>query len=195
MQGNRFTIYDALAKNGYFDANPANSYSRDKTTGDSLYQGPVEFPKALFHPEGEERIIVAAEIIMTPMGPKAVGEQRELIFQIVPNKKEEDALRAEGWWDHPAKAVRRRVELFIEKNEQLPEKEKKKLLGAIPSISSDARIKELERELARLTSAPEAEPTPAKPAPAPVAGATLQPLATANSLGARFGSEHSPSPG
>lgn len=185
MQANRFTIYDAMAKNGYFDSNPANTYSRDKTTGEPLYQGPVEFPKALFHPEGEERIVVQAELIVTPLGPKAVGEQREMIFQIVKNAAEEAALRAEGWLDHPAKAIAKRVELQIAANPGMTEKERAKLLATIPTISSDARIKALEQELEKHRGFAKAAEAPAGASP----GAALQPLAKANALGARFGTE------
>lgn len=207
MRGNRFTIYDALEKNGYFDKNSANTYSRDPTTGESLYSGPVEFPKALYHPDGEERITVPAELIMTPMGAKAVGEQREMIFQIVKTKAEEDAARAEGWLDHPAKAVRRRVELFIENTPAISDKEKAKLLASIPSVSSSTRIQELERELARLTGGtspllPEgvaqsgeipANPTSSAGTISATSG-PLQPVAKAAAMGANFGGKPVPAP-
>ncbi len=183
MSKHRFTIYDKMQGDGYFSANPANPDSRDPTTGDSIYQGPVEFPKMLYHPEGEEKIIVPAEIITTPLGPKAVGEQRELIYEIVQNKAEEAVLLAEGWHTHPAPAMRRRVELFIEANPEISEKDKAKMLKAIPGVSRVDRVKELEEELHRLTGG--------KSAPAPTPG-PLQPLASANALGARFGTEPSP---
>ncbi len=182
MRGHRFSIYDALEKSGHFDSNPANSFARDATTGESTYLGPVEFPKMLFHPDGEERITVPAEIISTPMGAKAVGEQRELQWMIVKNKAEEGAALAEGWHLHPAQAVRKRVELFIAANPEISEKDKAKFLAAIPTISSSNKIQELEAEIARLTALGEAPPSPVRP---PTSDA-LQPLAMANSLGARF---------
>ena len=94
---NRFTIYDALEKKGYFDLNPANSYARSPTDGSTLYKGPVPYPKMLYHPLGEEKIVVAAEVLSTPMGPKEVGEQRELIWQIVATPAVDKALAADGW--------------------------------------------------------------------------------------------------
>jgi hypothetical protein len=101
----RFTIYDVLDEKGYFDSNPANPGSRDNE-GDSLYSGPVEFPKMLYHPEGATVVTVPAEVIVTPLGPKSVGEQRELVSQIARNASEEAKLVAEGWHRHPADAVR-----------------------------------------------------------------------------------------
>ena len=82
-RANRFTIYDALEKSGYFDKNPANTFARDATTGATLFKGPVEYPKMMYHPLGETRVIVAAEVITTPLGAKEVGEQREMLYQIV----------------------------------------------------------------------------------------------------------------
>lgn len=157
MPAHRFTIYDVMENKGYFSANPANPNARDKTDGHSLYSGPVEFPKMLYHPNGEERILVPAEILTTPLGPKLVGEQRELVSMTVQNSEEEAAALADGWWDHPSKAIRRRVELAIEANPGLSEKERQKMLQAVPMMSSDTRILELEKELARLTGQMDAE--------------------------------------
>jgi hypothetical protein len=128
---NRFTIFDALEASGYFDSNPANQQSRDKTTGESLYKGPVQYPKMFYHPEAAERITVPAEIIMTPIGPKSVGEQREIISAIAEDAVAEEKLRAEGWHDHPAKA----------------------LMAAgrdAPPMSSQAHIDDLQAEVERL---------------------------------------------
>lgn len=152
---NRFTIYDALEKAGYFDKNPANSYARDPVDGSQLYKGPVPYPKMLYHPEGEERITVPAEIVSTPMGAKEVGEQRELIHQIVSNEAEDKAAAADGWHDHPAKAIRARVMAHVSGLEaagKLDPRTKQALLSSIPNMGSTARISELEAEIARLTA-------------------------------------------
>lgn len=101
---NRFTIYDMMEQRGVFESNPANPDSRDQE-GNSLYSGPVEFPKMLYHPAGATRITVQAEAVMTPMGPRMVGEQRELVYQIVNNPVEEEELLAAGWHKDPRKAV------------------------------------------------------------------------------------------
>lgn len=155
-RGHRFSIYDALEAAGHFDSNPANPFSRD-SEGLPLYKGPIQYPKMLYHPEGEERIVTVAEVISTPMGPKEVGEQRELIWKIVENAAEDKAARAEGWHDHPAKAVRVRVEARIKASPQMSEKEKAKLLAQIPNISSGDRIAALEAELKRLQDLKAAE--------------------------------------
>ena len=135
----RFTIYDAMEKAGKFDSNPANTFARDKTTGANIYSGPQPFPKMLYHPEGLEQITNPAEIVTTPLGAKEVGEQRQLVYKIVGNAEEEEALRASGWHDHPAKAIRARLEATGGD------------LSKVPPMSSDQRIKDLEREIARLS--------------------------------------------
>ena len=102
---NRFTIYDVMEQNGVFERNPANSTAR-ASDGTVLFQGPIQYPKMLYHPEGAEQIIVPAEVIMTPMGPKAVGEQRQLVHRVVNNAQEEADARAEGWHTHPSGSLR-----------------------------------------------------------------------------------------
>ena len=100
----RFTIYDVMEKNGVFRTNPANAGAQSED-GTVLYSGPVEFPKMLYHPEGKERVLVPAEIISTPMGPKYSAEQRELVHVLVQNALEESRLLAEGWHQHPSDAI------------------------------------------------------------------------------------------
>lgn len=92
-----FTVYDVLDAKGYFDNNPANAQSDN-------YQR-AEWPRMYYHPAGAERISKQAEIIVTPLGPKAVGEQRELICKVAKTEAEAEALVSEGWHDHPSKAV------------------------------------------------------------------------------------------
>src|ERR1700681_1551501 len=100
----RMTIYDVMEQQGRLASNPANVDSMSED-GTQLYKGPVQYPRMMYHPQGELRIVVPAEIIMTPLGPKAVGLQTEIIHQVVADEAEEAALRAEGWHDHPAKAI------------------------------------------------------------------------------------------
>jgi len=101
----RFTIYDMMEEKGAFEINPANQDSRDPETNASLYKGPVQYPKMLYSPDGDKRIVVPAEIIVTPMGPKAVNEQRELVHVIVADEAEEKKYLALGWHNHPAKSL------------------------------------------------------------------------------------------
>jgi hypothetical protein len=101
----RFTVYDVLENKGFFRSNPANVGSQDGT-GASLYKGPSQYPRMLFHPKGEERIIQQGEVISTPLGPKTIMQQREMIYKIVNNYPEENRLVKEGWHLHPADALR-----------------------------------------------------------------------------------------
>ena len=125
-QATRFTIYDAMEAKGVFDLNPANAQSPD-------FAGPVEFPKMFYHPTGARRVSVAAEIIVTPMGPKAVGEQTELISKVAKDEVEAAMLIEAGWHDHPAKAIVAGG-------------------GDAPPVSPMNRIADLEAEIRRLTA-------------------------------------------
>lgn len=122
----RFTIYDMMESRGDFDLNKANATSPD-------YAGPQPYPRLFYHPSGEMRIINPGEIIVTPLGPKKLGEQREMIWQQANNKAEADALRAAGWHDHPAKAIAAGG-------------------GEAPPVSADDRIKDLEEQIAQMRS-------------------------------------------
>lgn len=102
---NRFTVYDVMEAKGVFRKNSANTSSQTDD-GMTLYAGPVQYPKMLYHPTGEERVIQEGEVISTPMGPKLIMQQRELVNKIVNNEEEEKKLRAEGWHIHPAEAMR-----------------------------------------------------------------------------------------
>lgn len=151
MPKTRFTIYDAMENNGIFSVNPANAGSRD-LDGNVLYTGPVEYPKMLYHPDGEEKVIVPAELVLRAGQYVPVGEQKELINKIVASKEEEDVALAEGWHDHPAKAVRVRIEALIEASD-FTDKEEAALLAKIPKIAiSQNREAELLAEIERLTS-------------------------------------------
>jgi hypothetical protein len=94
----RFTVYDMMEAKGLFEANPANADS-------GAYAGPVAYPKMFYHPEGKMQITVPAELVQTIAGPRECGEQRALITRVAANAAEEKALVAEGWHDHPAKAL------------------------------------------------------------------------------------------
>lgn len=125
---NIFTVYDLMEKKGYFRSNPANRDAVDKDTRQSIYKGPVQYPKMLYSPKGEYRISQPAEIIATPMGPQRVGEQRELINKIVESEAEEAVLKALGWLDHPAKSIHAGG-------------------GEAPPVSSEESIKSLEQQV------------------------------------------------
>lgn len=101
---NRFTIYDMMEQKGVFEANPNNAGARDET-GENLYQGPTQFPQMFYHPQGQEYVAQAGEIVVTPLGPREVNKQMALVSQVAANEAEAKALRAAGWHDHPRKAL------------------------------------------------------------------------------------------
>ena len=101
----RFTVYDVLEAKGTFKKNPANINSQDEQ-GATLYNGPVQYPRMVYHPTGEERITQEGEVISTPLGPKVIMQQREMIWRIVNNAGEEAEAIASGWHTHPAEAMR-----------------------------------------------------------------------------------------
>lgn len=136
-RGNIHTVYHQMEEKGYFEANPANRDGRNPTTGESTYEGPVQFPKMFYHPQGQQKVTVPAEIVVTPLGPQRVGEQKELIFQIAKNQAEAEALQAAGWWDHPGKAIRARLQL-----------EHPGMTVVGPELGPEEKIRELEAELA-----------------------------------------------
>lgn len=137
-RSNIHTVFHAMEEKGIFERNIANVDARDQVTGESLYKGPVKYPMMLYHPSGAEKIIVPAEIIVTPMGPQRVGEQRQLVYKIVATAEEEGALRALGWHTSPANAVRARLKI------------QGKDLGLAPPKGSDEVIADLNAQIAEL---------------------------------------------
>ena len=105
FRDNSFTIYDVMEKKGAFSSNPANTSSYDPVTNAGLYRGPVPFPKMLYHPKGESRVTVPAEVVMGPYGPTRNSEQRELISKIVNDEAELEEALLQGWHQHPADAI------------------------------------------------------------------------------------------
>lgn len=143
-QNVRHSIYDVMEDVGVFDSNPANVSSPEYKK--------AEYPRMFYHPMGEEKITRPAEIVQTPIGPQAVGEQREMIYALANDEEEEKKFRLEGWHDHPAAA--------------------NIAAGRKPgfNVKSQAqRIADLEKELAMLKG-PDAEP--AKPVVTSLTGTT-----------------------
>ena len=105
----RFTIYDKMNQDGVFESNPANATAYPEVIKAAEVEGrpvwPVPYPRMLYHPQGERRVIVAGEVISTPMGPKEVGRQTEIVWKTVNNEREHRALLAEGWHETPVDAA------------------------------------------------------------------------------------------
>lgn len=125
------TVYHVMERQGAFESNPANMGSRDQITGESIFKGPVQYPKMLYHPLGEQVEINPGEWVDTPRGPALRGQMFEIINRVVNNRAEEAALRAEGWHDHPAKAIAAGG-------------------GVAPPTGAGDRIAELERKIAEM---------------------------------------------
>lgn len=129
-QSRRFSIYDVMEEKGVFEANAANSYAVDNDR-QTLYKGPVKYPMMMYHPKGEERIIVPGSKELINGTYELVGRQTELIWKLAKDLGEEKALRALGWHDHPAKAI--------------------SASGRVaPPVSSEARVNELEAKIAEM---------------------------------------------
>ncbi len=109
----RFTQYDLMDAAGIFAANPANADAMQDGEGNSIYKGPVQYPRMMYHPEGEERILVEGQFVTDGEGnpllrngePIVRGQQKELVWEMVNSLEEEQVLCAEGWHDHPADSI------------------------------------------------------------------------------------------
>jgi hypothetical protein len=141
--GDRFTVYDAMEAADYFSANPANSNSRNKD-GQALYTGPVKFPMMLYHPRGEERVLVPGTKERTPYGTVEIfGEQWEIISKVVANETELADAIAEGWHKHPAHAIKAANETWRKEQGLRP--------LPVPAVSAGSLISELEEKNRVLT--------------------------------------------
>ena len=145
---NVFTIYHLMERAGMFASNPANLNAVDLQTKQSIFKGPVEYPKMLYSPKGETRVTEPGQVVQDEFGkPHRVGRQIELINKIVETPEEEAGLKKLGWLDHPAKSIRAGG-------------------GEAPPISSAEQVESLEAQLEdlrkRLEEA-EANMGPSKP--------------------------------
>ena len=127
---NRYTVYDAMEDRGVFDQNPANAQS-------NFYRGPVEYPRMLYHPKGEKRMVVREEKVPTPLGIVTVPAQYELINRTVGSLEEEEEWVQKGWHHHPGEAM-------AAAGENRPE--------AGPPIDEDAIKKQIAQLQAKLAS-------------------------------------------
>lgn len=146
-QRHRHTIFDKMDYDGVFDKNPANINSRDQD-GRSMYKGPQEFPKMLYHPKGEERIVRPGEAVMTHFGPKMVGEEKQLISRTVETKEEELELLKAGWHSRPRDAIKARAEITGEEVVFAPESVQETELDVLRKKLEAAEVRNAELELA-----------------------------------------------
>lgn len=124
----RFSIFDLMESKGYFKQNPAN---KDAVTehGTPLYRGPQKYPKMMYHPTGEENVVVPSRKEMTPFGVQETRAVTEVKYTIVYNRGDEEAALSDGWHFHPADALKAGGKPY-------------------PARTSDVRVVDLEEELA-----------------------------------------------
>jgi hypothetical protein len=142
-----YTVYHSLEKNGAFADNRANATSVDPVSGESLYEGPVPYPKMFYHPKGEEEVVrPASEEQVSPGRYVTIPARMAMITKIVQNEEEANALRAEGWHDNPADAV------FARTGKRPPEAPQVLAVRRAKAQEEEyqARIAELEAENAKL---------------------------------------------
>ena len=142
-----YSIYHNMDDRGVFDSNPANAQAVNND-GFSIYKGPVEYPKMLYHPQGKLKVVFQGLLVTDPKSgeamldkegnPRYTGTQVVVEHVVVASEAEAAPYIAEGW--HETEAAARR---------QSPDK---KIAAAAPPKTKtelmEERIKELERQLA-----------------------------------------------
>lgn len=111
---NIFTIYHVMDKRGDFDSNPANAQAVN-VDGVSIYKGPVEYPKMVFHPKGEREImsmgtvvVEEGKIVRDPATgqPQRTGDIWGTKNKIAADETQYQEFKALGWHDTEAEALR-----------------------------------------------------------------------------------------
>lgn len=135
MREHIHTVYDRLAAKGEFSKNPANDGARDPLSGETLYKGPVPYPKMMYHPEGKRRQTSPSVTVPGPAGPTVIPAQSELITKVVNNKVEFEEAKLAGWHDHPSDSywasLTEEERMYVER----------------PAKSAQTRINTLEQQL------------------------------------------------
>jgi hypothetical protein len=135
----RFTQFDAMEARGDFEANGANAASPN-------YAGPVEFPRLVYFAE-EEVIASGSYEDVKGKGFILLGEQKALRNRTVRDRTELADALADGWFDHPAKALKALIE--DNKAKGLDDRRVAPAITAQETIDSyERRIAELEAKLA-----------------------------------------------
>lgn len=130
-QQRMFTIFHALEAKGAFEANPNNMGARNQD-GEQTYRGPAKYPRMMYHPKGEEKVIKQPEAVASPFGPVWTNGHKELIYILVNNAAEEKKAREDGWHDHSADSIR------AANDPARP----------VPPKSADSKIQSLEEQIA-----------------------------------------------
>jgi hypothetical protein len=109
-----YSVYHALEDKGLFETNKANAQAVNND-GLSIYDGPVEYPKMLYHPKGEMYCITQG-IMVTDRDnrpvydeagkPKYAGAIWGVKNITVDTETQEAELVSEGWHFTEAQALR-----------------------------------------------------------------------------------------
>lgn len=97
MREHRHTAYDAMDAAGVFKGNLANRQSKQFKK--------AEFPKMVYHPQGERRVTTKGRREYIGGEWMLLGQQTAIVDKIANDAREYEELRAAGWHDHPAKAI------------------------------------------------------------------------------------------
>ena len=111
-----YSVYHRMDEKGIFETNPANADAKD-INGLSLYKGPVEFPKMLYHPEGKLRVVNEGIVQTDPRTNMPLrdehnnvirtGRVEEVINVLIETAEQEADFLAQGWHRTPAEALRK----------------------------------------------------------------------------------------
>jgi hypothetical protein len=116
-----YSIYHSMEDRGLFETNKANvqAVSND---GLSIYEGPVQYPKMLYHPKGELHCI-SQGILVTDRDsrpvfdetgkPKYAGAVWGVKNVIVESEAQEEEMVALGWHYTEAQALRANPETHL----------------------------------------------------------------------------------
>jgi hypothetical protein len=151
-----YSIYHSMEDRGLFETNKANAQAVSND-GLSIYDGPVAYPKMLYHPKGEMHCITQG-ILVTDRDsrpvfdetgkPKYAGAVWGVKNIIVESEAQEAEMVSQGWHFTEAQALRANPET----NMRAPPKTQHEL--------QMERITELEKRLAESEAKVVKQPTP-----------------------------------
>jgi hypothetical protein len=138
-----YSIYHSMEDRGLFEMNKANTQAVSND-GLSIYEGPVQYPKMLYHPKGELHCI-SQGILVTDRDSRPVFDERGqpkyagavwgVKNVIVESEAQEEEMIALGWHYTEAQALRANPETHL----KAPPKTRHEL--------QDEEIAELRRQL------------------------------------------------
>jgi hypothetical protein len=114
-----YSVYHAMEDRGVFDSNKANVHAVNND-GVSIYEGPVPYPRMLYHPKGEQ-FVISQGIMVTDRDSRPVVDENGKIKYAgtttgtkwiqVDNEEQEAEMLGQGWHRTEAQALRSNPEL------------------------------------------------------------------------------------